>query len=225
MDVFFDGLSSDPFCLVRIEKCIFISDLLPPMTAERRIVKTPEGIEVLSYVGKVSADAHIKVMQFMCSEHYQCCAATNNIIKNDDKCISDMRANYGSYAADIACSCPNQKLIYNAVSAARNAVLTEANESVSQVDMHRFSCRVMEKLRDGRMLKSNVNNMLSAGLPTLLRLRCSVRLYVHDVEGYLENQLSRPIEEWLEYLKFPRIHVTVENGCYFKFYCYGLSPG
>uniref|UniRef100_A0A1B0GAJ4 Peptidase M24 domain-containing protein n=1 Tax=Glossina morsitans morsitans TaxID=37546 RepID=A0A1B0GAJ4_GLOMM len=152
------------------------------MTAERRIVKTPEGIEVLSYVGKVSADAHIKVMQFMRPEHChasyicQCCAATNNTSKNDDKCISDMRTNYCNYAADIACSCSNQKLIYNAVSAARNAVLTVAHEGVSQVNMHRFFCRVIEKRRDGRMLKSNINNMLSAGLPTILRLRCSVRL-------------------------------------------------
>lgn len=69
MDVFFGGLSSEPLCYVRIEKCIFISDSLHPMTAECRIVKTPEGIEVLSYVGKVSADAHIKVMQFMRPEH------------------------------------------------------------------------------------------------------------------------------------------------------------
>uniref|UniRef100_A0A1A9UVD7 Peptidase_M24 domain-containing protein n=1 Tax=Glossina austeni TaxID=7395 RepID=A0A1A9UVD7_GLOAU len=170
------------------------------MTAERRIVTTPEGSEVLSYVGKVSADAHIKVMQFMrpgrCHAPYihlyvsQCCAATNNTIKNDDKCISDMRANYCGYAADTACSCPDQKLIYNAVSAARNAVLTEAHEGVSQVDMHRFSCRVREKLRDGRTLKINVNNMLSAGLSTTLKLHGSVRLCVHDIEGYLEYQPS-----------------------------------
>lgn len=87
-----------------------------------------------------------------------------------------MKTNYCSYAADIACSCPNQKLIYNAVSAARNAVLTVTHDGVSQVNMQRFFCRVMEKLRDGRMLKSNINKMLSAGLPTILRLRCSVRL-------------------------------------------------
>lgn len=264
------GLCSKPAHFEGIEKYVVNCDLLHPIIAECRVLKSPEEIEILRYVAKVSSDAHIKVMQFMrpgrceyegeslflhhayavggcrhtsytciCGTgvnsavlHYGHAGAPNDrIVKDGDMCLFDMGANYCGYAADITCSFPangkftaDQKFIYNAVLAARNAVLKEARDGVSWVDMHRLSCRVMlQQLKDGGMLKGDVEEMLSAGLPATFQphgLGHLIGLDVHDVGGYLEGQPPRPTEEWLKNLRFARIlkagmYVTVEPGCYF----------
>lgn len=164
--------------------------------------------------------------------HYGHAAAPNDkSVRDGDMCLFDMGANYCGYSADITCSFPangkfttDQKFIYNAVLDARNAVLKEARENVSWVDMHRLASRVMlERLKEGGLLKGDVDEMLNAGLPEIFQphgLGHLLGLDVHDVGGYLENQPKRPKESWLSKLRFSRIlkagmYVTVEPGCYF----------
>lgn len=164
--------------------------------------------------------------------HYGHAAAPNNkAVRNGDMCLFDMGANYAGYAADITCSFPangkfteDQKFIYNAVLAARNAVLKEAKEGVSWVDMHRLSCRVLlTRLKEGGMLVGDVDEMLAAGLSGYVQphgLGHLIGLDVHDVGGYLPGQPERPTEPWLSKLRFARVlkagmYVTVEPGCYF----------
>uniref|UniRef100_A0A1I8PBL2 Xaa-Pro dipeptidase n=1 Tax=Stomoxys calcitrans TaxID=35570 RepID=A0A1I8PBL2_STOCA len=264
------GLRSEPASFDGIEKYVVNCDLLHPIISECRVIKTPEEIEVLRYVAKVSSDAHIKVMQFMapgrsefegesvflhhsysvggcrhtsytciCGSginsailHYGHAAAPNDkVVKNGDMCLFDMGANYCGYAADITCSfpangkfTPDQKFIYNAVLDARNAVLNEAREGVCWVDMHRLASRVMlQRLKEGGMLKGDVDEMLAAGLAGMFQphgLGHLIGLDVHDVGGYLPDQPPRPNEPWLSKLRFARIlkagmYVTVEPGCYF----------
>ncbi|XP_061392352.1 xaa-Pro dipeptidase [Musca vetustissima] len=264
------GLRSKPATFEGIEKYVVNCDLLHPVVAECRVIKTPEEIEVLRYVAKVSSDAHIKVMQFMrpgrsefegeavflhhsyavggcrhtsytciCGSgtnsailHYGHAAAPNDkAVKDGDMCLFDMGANYCGYAADITCSFPangkfteDQKFIYNAVLDARNAVLKEAREGVSWVDMHRLACRVMlQRLKEGGMLQGDVDEMLAAGLAGTFQphgLGHLIGLDVHDVGGYLPGQPERPSEPWLSKLRFARtlqagMYVTVEPGCYF----------
>ncbi|XP_037817170.1 xaa-Pro dipeptidase-like [Lucilia sericata] len=264
------GLRSKPASFEGIEKFVVNCDILHPIIAECRVLKSPEEIEVLRYVAKVSSDAHIKVMKFMrpgrseyegeslflhhsysvggcrhasytciCGSgvnsavlHYGHAAAPNDkAVKDGDMCLFDMGANYCGYAADITCSFPangkfneDQKFIYNAVLAARNAVLKEAKDGVSWVDMHRLSCRVLlEHLKAGGMLQGDVDEMLAAGLAGTFQphgLGHLIGLDVHDVGGYLPDQPARPTESWISKLRFARtlkdgMYVTVEPGCYF----------
>ncbi|TMW49509.1 hypothetical protein DOY81_005399 [Sarcophaga bullata] len=264
------GLRSQPASFDGIEKYVVNCDILHPIIAECRVIKSPEEIEVLRYVAKVSSDAHIKVMKFMrpgrseyegesvflhhsysvggcrhtsytciCGSgvnsavlHYGHAAAPNDrAVQDGDMCLFDMGANYCGYAADITCSFPangkfteDQKFIYNAVLDARNAVLKEAKDGVSWVDMHRLSCRVLlQRLQAGGMLQGDVDEMLAAGLAGVFQphgLGHLIGLDVHDVGGYLVDQPQRPSEPWISKLRFARtlkagMYVTVEPGCYF----------
>ncbi|XP_037936724.1 xaa-Pro dipeptidase-like [Teleopsis dalmanni] len=264
------GLTSKPAHFPGIDKFKTNKDLLHPIIAECRVIKSAEEIEVLRYVARVSSNAHINVMRFMrpgkseyegesvflhhcyaiggcrhtsytciCGSgvnsailHYGHAAAPNDRGTVDgDMCLFDMGANYCGFAADITCSFPvngkfteDQKFIYNAVLAARDAVLNEAREGVCWVDMHKLANRVMlEKLKEGGMLKGNVDDMLAAGLAGTFQphgLGHLLGLDVHDVGGYLEGQPKRPTEPWLKCLRFARIlkagmYLTVEPGCYF----------
>lgn len=146
-------------------------------------------------------------------------------------CLFDMGANYGGYAADITCSFPangkftaDQKMVYNAVLAARDAVIEQARENVSWLDMHKLANRVMlQKLKDGGLLKGDVDGMMSAGLNGVFQphgLGHLVGLDVHDVGSYLPGQPERPTEPGCNKLRFARVlkagmYVTVEPGCYF----------
>ncbi|XP_037960349.1 xaa-Pro dipeptidase-like [Teleopsis dalmanni] len=164
--------------------------------------------------------------------HYGHAAAPNDrITKDGDMCLFDMGANYCGYAADITCSFPvngkfteDQKFIYNAVLAARNAVLTKARDGVCWVDMHKLANRVMlTHLKAGGMLKGDVNDMLDAGLAGIFQpygLGHLLGLDVHDVGGYIKGQPKRPSEPWLKCLRFARLlkagmYLAVEPGCYF----------
>lgn len=264
------GLASEPARFPGIEKYCINCDLLHPVLSECRVIKTPEEIETLRYVAKVSSDAHIKVMQYMkpglseyqgesvflhhsynvggcrhtsytciCGTginsavlHYGHAAAPNDrVVCDGDMCLFDMGANYCGYAADITCSFPangkfteDQKFIYNAVLDARNAVLKDARDGVCWVDMHILANRVLlQRLKDGGMLKGDVEEMLNAGLSGIFQphgLGHLLGLDVHDVGGYLNDQPERPKEWWLKKLRFARtlkagMYVTVEPGCYF----------
>ncbi|XP_055851497.1 xaa-Pro dipeptidase [Episyrphus balteatus] len=264
------GLSAKPASFEGIEKYVQNCDILHPIIAECRVIKSPEEIEVLRYVAKVSSDAHKQVMlkikpgmteyqgesEFLhhsysvggcrhtsytciCGTglnssvlHYGHAAAPNNrVIRDGDMCLFDMGANYCGYAADITCSFPangkfteDQKMIYNAVLDARNAVMNEAREGVSWVDMHKLAIRVLlQRLKEGGILKGDIDEMIASGLGAIFQphgLGHLIGLDVHDVGGYLKGQPERPTEPGVSRLRFARIlkanmYVTVEPGCYF----------
>ncbi|KAH8419206.1 hypothetical protein KR222_010576 [Zaprionus bogoriensis] len=164
--------------------------------------------------------------------HYGHAGAPNNRpIQDGELCLFDMGANYCGYAADITCTFPangkfteDQKFIYNAVLAARNAVMDTARDGVSWVDMHRLAGRVLlERLKAGGMLTGDVNEMLEAGVSGVFQphgLGHLLGLDVHDVGGYLKTEPCRPSESWISKLRFARtlragMYVTIEPGCYF----------
>lgn len=101
--------------------------------------------------------------------HYGHAGAPNEKeIRDNDMCLFDMGANYGGYASDITCSFPangkftaDQKIIYNAVLAARDAVSGAARDGVSWVDMHVLANRVMlEEMKKANILKGDVGEMI-----------------------------------------------------------------
>ncbi|XP_070503965.1 xaa-Pro dipeptidase [Chironomus tepperi] len=255
-----------------IEKFPQDADILYPVIAECRVIKSAEEIEVLRYVAKVSSDAHKKVMKmpFTKEKHYEyqaeavflahtyyvggcrhcsytcicgvgnnsailhyghAAAPNNREIKDGDMCLFDMGANYFGYCADITCSYPangkftdDQKLVYNAVLEANLAVQREAKEGVNWVDMHLLANRVMlEKLKEGNLLKGDVDDMINVGLNYVFQphgLGHLIGLDVHDVGGYLPNCPQKPVQPGPNKLRFARdlkagMYVTIEPGCYF----------
>lgn len=163
--------------------------------------------------------------------HYGHAATPNSKkIVDGDMCLFDMGANYAGYAADITCSFPangkfteDQKLIYNAVLKARNAVIREAKPGVSWKDMHLLANETMlQCLKDGGLLTGNVKDMINAKLHGVFQphgLGHLLGLDVHDVGGYLEGHPARP-EAPLQCLRTARtlkagMCLTVEPGCYF----------
>ncbi|XP_053676185.1 xaa-Pro dipeptidase [Anopheles nili] len=253
-----------------IESFVADTDILFPVIAECRVIKSSDEIEVLRYVARVSSDAHKAVMKVMKPglHEYQaeaeflrhayavggcrhvsytciCGTGTNSAIlhyghagspndcaiRDGDMCLFDMGANYGGYAADITCSFPasgkftdDQKLIYNAVLAARDAVCATAREGVSWIDMHLLANRVMlEELRKGQLLKGDVGEMMEAGLNAIFQphgLGHFLGLDVHDVGGYLPGCPERSTQAGVNRLRTARtlkagMYLTIEPGCYF----------
>ncbi|XP_055538050.1 xaa-Pro dipeptidase isoform X1 [Wyeomyia smithii] len=264
------GLQAKPANFSGIEKFVVDSDILFPVIAECRVIKSPAEIEVLRYVARVSSDAHKQVMKqirpgwheyqgesvFLHHSYsvggcrhmsYTCiCGAGSNsailhyghagspndrLIQDGDMCLFDMGANYGGYTSDITCSFPvngkftdDQKLVYNAVLAARDAVCASAKDGVSWVDMHLLANRVMlGELKKGGLLKGEVEDMMAAGLNAIFQphgLGHLLGLDVHDVGGYLSHCPERPNEPGVNRLRMARklkagMYVTIEPGCYF----------
>lgn len=164
--------------------------------------------------------------------HYGHAAAPNNReVRNGDMCLFDMGANYFGYSSDVTCSfpangkfTPDQKLIYNAVLEANLAVQRAARDGVNWVDMHLLANRVMLGiLKDGGLLKGDVNEMIAAGLNAVFQphgLGHLIGLDIHDVGGYLTHCPKKPTQVGLTKLRFARdlkagMYVTIEPGCYF----------
>lgn len=264
------GLTAKPANFDGIEKFIVDSDILFPVIAECRVIKSPAEVEVLRYVARVSSDAHKQVMKkirpgwheyqaeseflhhsyavggcrhvsytCICGAgtnsavlHYGHAASPNDcLIQDGEMCLFDMGANYGGYTSDITCSFPvngkftdDQKLIYNAVLAARDAVCATAKEGVSWVDMHLLANRVMlAAMEKGGLLQGDVNEMMEAGLNAIFQphgLGHLLGLDVHDVGGYLSHCPERPNQPGVNRLRMARtlkagMYVTIEPGCYF----------
>uniref|UniRef100_A0A2M4AE57 Xaa-Pro dipeptidase n=1 Tax=Anopheles triannulatus TaxID=58253 RepID=A0A2M4AE57_9DIPT len=264
------GSIAKPASFKGIERFVIDTDILFPVIAECRVIKSPAEIEVLRYVARVSSDAHKAVMKAIKPGMYEyqaeaeflrhsyavggcrhasytciCGAGSNSAIlhyghagsPNDYEipdgamCLFDMGANYGGYAADITCSFPvngkfteDQKLIYNAVLAARDAVCGAAREGVSWVDMHLLANRVMlQELLNGQLLQGDVDEMMEAGLNAIFQphgLGHFLGLDVHDVGGYLPGCPERSTRAGVNRLRTARtlkagMYLTIEPGCYF----------
>ncbi|XP_017791443.1 PREDICTED: xaa-Pro dipeptidase [Habropoda laboriosa] len=244
--------------------------ILYPEICECRAIKSPQEIEVLEYVIKVSSDAHKALMRMVkpgfaefqaeaafmhyvysiggcrhvsytciCGSghnasilHYGHAGAPNNKVINDgDMCLFDMGANYCGYAADITCSFPangkfteDQKMVYNAVLAARDAVMNAAKPNVTWTDMHLLANKTMlASLKNGGLLVGDVEKMIEAGLNEVFQphgLGHLMGLDVHDVGGYLPGHPERSSAPGLRKLRTSRILqagmvLTIEPGCYF----------
>ncbi|XP_055377226.1 xaa-Pro dipeptidase-like [Condylostylus longicornis] len=59
------GLQSEPASFPGIEKFKVNSEMLYPIIAECRVLKSPDELEVLRYVAKVSCDAHKRIMKMI----------------------------------------------------------------------------------------------------------------------------------------------------------------
>ncbi|XP_014469832.1 PREDICTED: xaa-Pro dipeptidase [Dinoponera quadriceps] len=164
--------------------------------------------------------------------HYGHAGSPNDkVIEDGDICLFDMGGNYCGYAADITCTFPisgkfteDQKLIYNAVLKARDAVIAAAKPGVAWTDMHLLANRVvLASLKEGGLLVGDVEDMIKAGLNEVFQphgLGHLLGLDVHDVGGYLPNHPERSKEPGLRKLRTARILLagmvlTIEPGCYF----------
>ncbi|XP_076245592.1 dipeptidase C [Calliopsis andreniformis] len=164
--------------------------------------------------------------------HYGHAGAPNNrVIEDGDMCLFDMGGNYCGYAADITCSFPangkfteNQKMVYNAVLAARDAVMNAAKPNVTWTDMHLVANKTMlASLKEGGLLVGDVDDMIKAGLNEVFQphgLGHLMGLDVHDVGGYLEGHPERSQAPGLRKLRTARVLqagmvLTIEPGCYF----------
>ncbi|XP_033216261.1 xaa-Pro dipeptidase isoform X2 [Belonocnema kinseyi] len=164
--------------------------------------------------------------------HYGHAGAPNRKeIVDGDICLFDMGAIYCGYTADITCSypangifTPDQKLIYNAVLKARDAVMNAAKPGVFWTDMHLLANRTMlQALKEGGLLVGEVDEMMKAGLNEIFQphgLGHLLGLDVHDVGGYLPGNPARSTLPGVRKLRMARkllagMVLTIEPGCYF----------
>jgi Xaa-Pro dipeptidase len=163
--------------------------------------------------------------------HYGHAAAPNDkVLGSGELLLNDMGGELHCYASDITCTIPidgkfneDQKLVYEAVLAAHDAVISSMQPGVCWRDMHYLSHEVLtKKLMEAGLFLGTfdelMNNRISCyfyphGLGHLLGLD------VHDVGGYLQGE-SRDNDVMYKYLRCNRVLeegmvLTVEPGCYF----------
>ncbi|KAK9498242.1 hypothetical protein O3M35_004099 [Rhynocoris fuscipes] len=184
------------------------------------------GSRTTAYTNNCSSGSNCSIL------HYGDAGAPNDKrIYSGEICLFDMGASVSGYASDITISfpasakfTPSQKIIYNAVLSARDAVLEALKPGVSWVDMHKLANRAMFKaLVDADILRGDVEDMLRDGLAGIFQphgLGHLLGIDVHDVGGYLDNNPPRPEQSWLKNLRTARVLeencvLTVEPGCYF----------
>ena len=94
-----------------------------------------------------------------------------------------MGSEYYCYTSDVTCSFPangkfteDQKMIYNAVLAASQAVMDAGKPGVSWVDMHRVAYRAMiTKLKEGGLLLGSVDEMMAVSICSLVFVLTSMK--------------------------------------------------
>lgn len=105
--------------------------------------------------------------------HYGHAGAPNGKQVNDgDLLLLDMGGEYHCYGADITCSFPangrfteKQKIIYNTVWAAVQAVESAMKPGVAWIDMHELTyVTILKELTKYGLLKGDVNAMMEADL-------------------------------------------------------------
>jgi len=164
--------------------------------------------------------------------HYGHAGAPNDRrLLDGDLCLFDMGAEYNCYTSDVTTTFPvngkftdDQKLIYNAVLKANQAVHKTAKPGVSWVDMHLLSQRViLEHLEKGGLLKGDIDEMMKVNLGAIFMphgLGHFMGLDVHDVNGYPPG-VKRIDKASLRNLRTARnleagMVITIEPGCYFN---------
>ncbi|KAK9798996.1 hypothetical protein WJX73_000520 [Symbiochloris irregularis] len=167
--------------------------------------------------------------------HYGHAGAPNDCeVKDGAMMLMDMGSEYYSYDSDITCSypanghfTPDQKVVYEAVLSAQQAVLGAIKPGVHWPDMHRLAERcILTGLQKGGFIKADadieaaVQERIGAlfmphGLGHLLGID------THDAGGYAPGTPPRINEPGLRSLRTARVLeenmiVTVEPGCYFN---------
>ncbi|TMS38749.1 hypothetical protein L596_005402 [Steinernema carpocapsae] len=164
--------------------------------------------------------------------HYGHANAPNNrFIRDGDMCLFDMGPEYNCYASDVTCSFPvngkfteKQKIIYNAVLKANQAVFKASRPGVWWTDMHLLAEKVILKdLTAAGILKGDVEEMVNKRLGAVFQphgLGHFIGLDVHDVGGYLGDAKPRSPLPGLRSCRTSRslkerMVITIEPGCYF----------
>lgn len=147
-------------------------------------------------------------------------------------CLHDMGAEYHCYTADVTVSFPvdgkfttEQKIVYNAVWAAVEAVEGSLKPGVEYKDLHILAQRVLlEKMKDAGLFLGDIDDMMKVKLMKYFMphgLGHQLGLDVHDVGGYAPGMGKGPVKEELEVnLRCARAVkqnyvLTVEPGFYF----------
>lgn len=166
--------------------------------------------------------------------HYGHAGAPNDaVIKEEDMLLLDMGAEYQGYCSDITCSFPasgkfseDQKIIYNMVLAAQDAVENAIKPGVNWVDMHRLAERViLEHLVKHKFVIPNgksLEELHKLHIPAIFMphgLGHFMGLDTHDVGGYPKG-VERKTEPGVCCLRTARdlkkgMVLTVEPGVYF----------
>ncbi|VDL75401.1 unnamed protein product [Nippostrongylus brasiliensis] len=222
-------------------------DILYPVIAELRVLKTDKELEVMRYASKIASEAHKATMKAIraglyeyqmergCNGsilHYGHANAPNEkLIKDGDMCLFDMGPEYNCYASDVTTSFPangkftdKQKIVYNAVLEANQAVFKAAKPGVRWTDMHLLSEKViLTHLKNAGLLTGDVDEMVNARLGAVFMphgLGHLIGLDVHDCGGYLGDATPRSKLPGLKCLRTTRtlkerMVITIEPGCYF----------
>lgn len=163
--------------------------------------------------------------------HYGHAGAPNSKQLQDGQILMfDMGGEYHCYASDISRSFPvngkfteDQKMIYEGVFAAQEAVMNTMKPGVSWPDMHLLSHRVIcEHLTKHGLLKGDINEMMENHIGALFMphgLGHLMGIDTHDCGGY-PNGMKRSDSPSLRSLRCGRVLeenmvVTVEPGIYF----------
>lgn len=164
--------------------------------------------------------------------HYGHAAEPNSEkVAPDSLRLLDMGAEYHGYSADVTCTFPvsgrfsvPQKVVYEAVWDAVQAVEHKLRPGVSYKDMHRLSQRVLlERMVAAGLFVGSVDEMMSAGLMFHFMphgLGHQLGLDVHDVGGYAPGSFRKDDPSIKENLRCGRelkenMVITVEPGFYF----------
>ncbi|GAM27729.1 hypothetical protein SAMD00019534_109050, partial [Acytostelium subglobosum LB1] len=147
-------------------------------------------------------------------------------IRDGSICLFDMGAEYHGYTADVTCSYPangkftdDQKIVYNAVWDAQQAVLNAVKPGVEWIDMHKLAERcILAALLKAGILVGSLEDLIDNKMGPVFfphGLGHMLGLNTHDVGGYLGDakpkinslRTTRSLKE--------NMCMTSEPGCYF----------
>jgi Xaa-Pro dipeptidase len=154
-------------------------------------------------------------------------------MEDGDIALMDLGGELRCYASDITTTFPvngkytePQRLVYNAVLAAHDAVLAQIKPGVSWMDMHMLAMRTIgAHLRDDLdLIRGTDEEIEKAELMAVFMphgLGHLIGLEVHEVGGYLPDTPPRGTSPLTRRLRTARkleagIFITLEPGCYFN---------
>lgn len=145
--------------------------------------------------------------------------------------LHDMGCEYHCYTADVTTTFPvsgtftePQRLVYEAVWAAVQAVQEVIKPGVSYKDMHRLAQRtLLIEMKDAGLFRGDIEEMMAVDLAGRFMphgLGHAIGLDVHDVGGYAPGTFKTDDKEMKQNLRFGRellehVVLTVEPGFYF----------
>lgn len=166
--------------------------------------------------------------------HYGHAGLPNNKqVQKDDMLLLDMGAEYHCYSADVTRSFPasgkfsaQQRIIYEAVLAAQQAVIDAAKPGVAWKDMHELAYKViLQRMQAAGLVAkgADLQQALDADIAALFMphgLGHLLGIDTHDVGGFLQGQtrLARPGFRSLRCYRTLEagMFITVEPGIYFN---------